>query len=154
MSTQAPARTVPVPVRGARPAHRTSLFTRFVAVLAALMAVGHVWIMVAFPHGMWMGSLLGLMVLLCLKCAHRTWNRPAALVELLVMSALMSIAHTFMALGVHEHQHGDGSPAAAAGAGAAVMLAVAAAELVMVMLCGVGLRLAAPRSALGALGRH
>ncbi|MDO5744922.1 MAG: hypothetical protein Q4P23_10695, partial [Micrococcaceae bacterium] len=91
------------------------------------------------------GALLGLMVLLCLKCAHRAWNRPAALLELLVMSAFMAIAHTFMALGVHEHQHGGDSPATAAAVGAAAMLAVAAAELVMVMLCGIGLRLATLR---------
>ncbi|MDO5745324.1 MAG: hypothetical protein Q4P23_12735, partial [Micrococcaceae bacterium] len=71
MSSQAAAGTVPWPVPGARLARSAPLFARFVAALAALMGVGHVWIMVAFPHGAWMGALLGLMVLLCLKCAHR-----------------------------------------------------------------------------------
>ena len=156
MSTQAaagvvpwPAPRIPVGISTAGTREESPFFARFVAVLAALLGVGHVWIMVAFPHGAWVGTLLGLMVLLCLKCAHRAWNRPEALVELLAMSALMALVHKFMALGVHEHAHGEDTLATSATAGAAAMLAVAAAELVMVMLCGLGLRLAAARNTLG-----
>ena len=128
------------------------VYTRIVAVLAAALGLGHVWVMVAFPHGPWVGAALGAMVLLCLKCAHRAWGNPAALVELLAMSALMALAHTFMALGVHEHRHGGDIPGAAATAGAGAMLGVAAAELALVILCGIGMRLAANRSAAGTGG--
>ncbi|MBV1780547.1 hypothetical protein KRR55_15635 [Paeniglutamicibacter sp. ABSL32-1] len=124
-------------------------FARAVAVLAAGLGLVHVWVMVAFPHGPWAGAVLGAMVLLCFKCAHRAWGNPAALLELLAMSALMALAHTFMALGVHGHRHGGDSAVASANAGAGAMLAVAAAELVLVMLCGIGLRLAAPHPAAG-----
>lgn len=122
-------------------------YARSVAALAVALGLGHVWVMVAFPHGPWVGAVLGAMVLVCLKCAHRAWGNPAALLELLAMSALMALAHTFMALGVHGHRHGGEGPAAAAGAGA--MLGVAAAELALVMLCAIGVRLAASRSAAG-----
>ena len=118
---------------------RAMVFVRLLAVLATLMSVLHLWLLLLFPHGLWVGALLGIMVLICLKCAHRAWNHPVALTQLLVMSALMAITHTFMALGVHEHHHGAGD--VAAGSGAAAMLGVAAAELVLVMLCSLGLRI-------------
>ncbi|MFL4474876.1 hypothetical protein ACIPVK_12840 [Paeniglutamicibacter sp. MACA_103] len=132
---------------GTRRAPGPQLFARVVAALAVGMGVGHVWVMVAFPHGPWVGAVLGAMVLLCLKCAHRSWNRPTALIELLAMSSLMALAHTFMALGIHEHRHGGETAVAAAGAGAAAMLGIAAAELALVLLCGIGLRLAASGTA-------
>lgn len=133
-----------VRVHGKKPA--APVFTRAVAALAVAMGVGHVWVMLAFPHGLWVGALLGLMVLPCLKCAHRAWSHPAAMVELLAMSALMAMVHMFMALGVHEHHHGVEGAATAASTHAAAMLVVAGAELVMAMLCGIGMRLAARRS--------
>lgn len=132
-ATEQQARRVPGPL----------LFARAVAALAVGMGVAHVWTMVVFPHGPWVGAVLSVMVLLCLKCTHRVWNNPAALVELLAMSALMALAHTFMALGIHEHEHGGESPVAAATAGAVAMLGIAAAELLLVMLSGIGLRLTA-----------
>ncbi|NKG19325.1 hypothetical protein [Paeniglutamicibacter terrestris] len=119
---------------------RAMVFVRLLAVLAALMSVLHLWLLLLFPHGLWVGTLFGIMVLICLKCAHRVWDHPVALTQLLVMSALMAITHTFMALGVHDHHHGSGG-VAAAGSGAAAMLGVAAAELVLVMLCSLGLRI-------------
>jgi hypothetical protein len=119
---------------------RAMVFVRLLAVLAALMSVLHLWLLLLFPHGLWVGTLLGIMVLICLKCAHRAWNHPVALTQLLVMSALMAITHTFMALGIHDHHHGSGG-VAAVGSGAAAMLGVAAAELVLVMLCSLGLRI-------------
>jgi len=130
----------------------TVVYARIVAILAAGLGLVHVWVMVAFPHGPWVGAVLGAMVLLCLKCAHRSWGNPAALVELLAMSALMALAHTFMALGVHEHRHGGEGPVATAGAGSGAMLGIAVAELSLVMLCGIGMRLAANRSAEGTGG--
>lgn len=129
-------------------------FARIIAALAVAMGVGHVWVMVVFPHGPWVGTVLGAMVLLCLKCAHRAWNKPAALVELLAMSALMALAHTFMALGIPEHVHGGDGPVAAATAGPVAMLGVAAAELVLVMLCGIGMRLRVLRTTPGGHGAH
>ena len=128
------------------------VYARVVAALAAVLGLVHVWVMAAFPHGPWVAAVLGAMVLLCLKCAHRSWGNPAALVDLLAMSALMALAHTFMALGVHEHRHGGEGPTAASAAGAGAMLGVAAAELALVMLCGIGMRLAANRSAAGSGG--
>ncbi|MDQ0095177.1 hypothetical protein [Paeniglutamicibacter psychrophenolicus] len=142
--------TWPVPRIGATVLTRVPgpvVYARIVAVLAAGLALVHVWVMVEFPHGPWVGAVLGAMVLLCLKCAHRAWGNPAALLELLAMSALMALAHTFMALGVHGHRHGGEGPVATAGSGA--MLGIAAVELVLVMLCGIGVRLAANRSAAG-----
>lgn len=133
----------------ARRATGSQVFARIVAALAVAMAAGHVWVMLLFPHGPWVGTALVAMVLLCLKCAHRAWRNPAALVELLAMSALMAVAHTFMSLGIHEHRHGGEGTVAAAAAGAAAMLGIAAAELVLVMLCGIGMRLAAARTAPG-----
>lgn len=137
---------------GIRGAPGPQLFARVVAALAVGMGMGHVLVVAAFPHGVWMGSVLGAMVLLCLKCAHRAWNNPAALLELLAMSALMALAHTFMALGIHEHRHGGQDAVAAAGA--AAMLGIAAGELVLVMLCGIGMRMALPRGAPGGERRH
>lgn len=145
----------PVPRIGATVRTRAPgpvVYARIVAVLAVALGLVHVWVMVAFPHGPWVGAVLGAMVLLCLKCAHRSWGHPAALVELLAMSALMALAHTFMALGVHEHRHGGEGPVATAGSGAGAMLGIAAAELSLVMLCGIGMRLAANRSAAGTGG--
>jgi hypothetical protein len=126
------------------------VFSRIIATLAVALAVAHVWIMMVFPHGPWVGTALVVMVLLCLKCTHRARSNPAALLELLAMSALMAIVHTFMALGIHEHRHGSDDAVSAAGAGASAMLGLAAAELVLVMLCGVGMRLAAFRAGAGA----
>lgn len=140
----APGSQAPTGIRSspARP-----VFARFVAVVAAVLGIGHVWVMTAFPHGMLMNMVLGLMVLACLRCAYHAWKRPAALVELLAMSAFMAIIHTFMALGAHGgHDHGGDAVEMAATAGDAVMLLVAAAELALVLLCGIGLRLAAPRA--------
>ncbi|MFL4478841.1 hypothetical protein ACIPUB_11285 [Paeniglutamicibacter sp. ORCA_105] len=130
------------------------LYARSVAALAVAMGVGHLWIMAVFPHGPWVATVLGAMVMLCLKCAHRAWNKPAALVELLAMSALMALAHTFMALGIPVHVHGGDGPVAAATAGPVAMLGVAAAELVLVMLCGIGMRLGDPRITPGGHGAH
>lgn len=143
----------PTPARqlsgGIRSYPQTQVFSRIVAVLAAMMGIGHVWVMIEFPHGMLMNMVLGLMVLACLRCAYHAWKRPAALVELLAMSAFMAITHTFMALGAHGgHHHGGGAVATAATAGDAVMLVVAAAELALAMLCGIGLRLTHSRSSI------
>lgn len=122
------------------------VFFRIIAALAVALAVAHLWVLLVFPHGPWVGTALVVMVLLCLKCTHRARNNPAALLELLAMSALMVLVHTSLALGIHEHHHGGDDAVSAAGAGASAMLGLAAAELVLVMLCGVGMRLAAFRA--------
>ncbi len=110
------------------------------------MALGlaHGWLLVVFPHGLPMTLLLAAMVAACLKCAHRAWGSPQALSGLLAMSALMSIVHTFMALGLGGHQHGGHGPATAATAASGAMLAIAGAELALVMLCSIGMRRASP----------
>lgn len=147
-------RVAPAARQVTRGAPGSPRFVRVVAALAAGLGAGHVWVMVAFPHEPWVGAVLGAMVLLCLKCAHRSWNKPTALAELLAMSALMAIVHTFMALGIHEHRHGGEATVATAGAGAAAMLGIAAAELALVMLCGIGLRLAASGPSAGGDAEH
>ena len=127
------------------PAIRGRFLARAIAVSAAALGLAHVWVLLAFPHGPVPTTLLLAMVGLCMKCAHGVWSRPRALLELLVMSALMSVTHMFMALGFGGHQHGGTESALGASNAAIAMLAVAAAELLLVMLCGVGARRAADR---------
>ena len=113
---------------------------KVISALAVVLSAVHVWVLVALPHGLPLALALAAMVLACLKCAHRAWRNPCALLELLAMSALMAIAHTFMALGIGGHLHGATASVAAHAASPAAMLAIVAAELLMVMLCSLGIR--------------
>lgn len=131
-------RFAPVPVRG-------RLVARVIALLAVALGLAHIWVLMAFPHGAAMSVVLLGMVAFCWKCAYGAWKAPRALLELLLMSALMAIVHMFMALGFGGHVHGSSEPAGTATSAGVAMLAVAAAELVMVMLCGIGMRRAAEK---------
>lgn len=123
----------PVPVRG-------RFLARVIALLAVALGLAHIWVLIAFPHGAAMSIVLLGMVAFCLKCAYSVWKQPRALLGLLVMSALMSIVHMFMALGFGGHVHGNSEPAGTATSAGIAMLAVAGAELVMVMFCSFGIR--------------
>lgn len=132
-----PARSAASPAPA--PAVPGRIAARVIAVLAMALGVAHVWILAAFPHGLWMSLLVAAMVALCLKCAHRAWGTPQALLELLAMSALMALVHMFMALG-SGHQHGSHPVASGASAASGAMLAIAAAEVLLVVLCSIGMR--------------
>lgn len=122
------------------------MLARVVSGLAVLLGVAHVWILAALPHGVPLTLAIATMVLMCFKCAYGAWNKPQALLELLAMSALMAITHTFMALGSGGHQHGGPASTAAHSSLSAAMLAVAGAELALVMLCSIGVRRSRPAS--------
>ncbi|MFF5791993.1 hypothetical protein ACFY5D_08100 [Paeniglutamicibacter sp. NPDC012692] len=124
----------------ALPAASGRILSRVTTLAAIALGLAHGWILVVFPHGLLLTMLLAAMVVACLKCAHRTWGNPQALPGLLVMSALMAIVHTFMALGIGGHQHAGHLSATVATSASGAMLAIAAAELALVMLCSIGMR--------------
>ena len=135
--TNLPGPLTPVPSISAVPGRTLA---RIIAGLAMILGVAHFWVLATFPHGVPLTLVLAAMAVACLKCAYCAWNNPRALLDLLAMSALMAITHTFMAVGFGGHSHGGAEPAVAASSAAGAMLAITVAELALVMLCSIGMR--------------
>ncbi|MGO1532258.1 MAG: hypothetical protein ACTHXG_14600 [Micrococcaceae bacterium] len=127
-----------------------------VLLTGAASTAGHVWMLLAHPHGAGLTVVMVAMTLWCAYCTAELWVRPTVhcLRRLCLMSLAMVAVHAVLVAGVpglggiggHAHPASAGGAVASSTDHATAMLLMIVVELGVALTAGLALRLdVAPR---------